>query len=640
MNGACRDAAPDWPFGRILTERGEHCPSCDAPVLQIISCVICGEPLLEGEERGERLITPLNAPPVDEFRDEAEREKSGEEEAESTEVDDESTHTSNLIGHRRLFAARPSKKARPFFLERKTWMVADAPSDSALKLMSDEAGESSPCPCCGGQSKWRNPLRPMRFGAPFLLGNTAPILLAGMSPELGATEPLPSGGRRLLSFTDSRQGTARLAAKFEVDAERNFVRSVIYHSVQSLMQPAVGVEGQIRSLNEAIKALEAAGAGAPGSPLRGILDEKITERSNLTTGNMAGIAWSGMVNRLAERIEVQNWIKEVWESRDPGEGRFSDATRLAEFLLLREFGRRPTRANSIETLGLAKLTSPSIDRLTDANVPEPFRRRDLNLADWQDYLYVLLTHFVRANSAIVIDDWLKHWLLPKAPLRRLAGPNDQRGRKEGFVPWPSGTRLSLRSRPVLHLQKGLKLNLVDAAELDDIDTCLRMAWDALRDPLSSSRSSERALAFEKTFVAPVKQAFWCPVTRRPLDRVAFGISPYSLGRAGMPAEAAVRIELPSHPAPSVVGTDHELGREAIRSWLATDQQVAVLRECGGWKDLNDRIALFADYARSAEHSAQQDSQNSSNLRESLQRRPNQCAELLYHYGNGRRHWVR
>jgi hypothetical protein len=25
----------------------------------------------------------------------------------------------------------------------------------------------------------------------------------------------------------------------------------------------------------------------------------------------------------------------------------------------------------------------------------------------------------------------------------------------------------------------------DAAELDDIDTCLRMAWDALRDPLSS-----------------------------------------------------------------------------------------------------------------------------------------------------------
>ena len=243
---------------------------------------------------------------------------------------------------------------------------------------------------------------------------------------------------------------------------------------------------------------------------------------------------------------------------------------MAEFLLLREFGRRPARANSIETLGLAKLTCPAIDRLTDANVPDPFRRRGLSVVDWQDYLYVLLTHFVRANSAIAIDDWLKHWLLPKAPLRPLAGPDDGRGRKEGFVPWPSGVRLSLRSRPVLLLQKGLKLDLADAAELDDIDTCLRKAWDALRDPLISSRSSERALAFEKTFVAPVKEAFWCPVTRRLLDRVAFGISPYSLGRAGRPAEAAERIELPSHPAPSVVGSDHELGRE-FNSRLARDR---------------------------------------------------------------------
>jgi superfamily II DNA/RNA helicase len=608
VNGACPDAVTAWPFGRIMTERGEHCPLCAAPVLQIVSCTICGEPLLEGEERGGRLITPLSAPPVDEFRDDAEREKSGEEEVESAEVDDVSAHPSSLIGHRRLFAARPSKNSRPFFLERKTWIVADAQSESTLKLMSDEAGEKDPCPCCGEQSKWRNPLRPMRFGAPFLLGNSAPILLAGMSPEASGTEPLPSGGRRLLSFTDSRQGTARLAAKFEVEAERNFVRSVIYHSVQSLMQPAVGAEEQIKSINEIIKALETAGASAPGSPLRGVLDGKIAERSKLMTGNMDGIAWSSMVNRLAERIEVKNWIKEVWESRDPGEGRFSDATRLAEFLLLREFGRRPTRANSIETLGLAKLTCPAIDRLTDANVPDPFRRRGLSVVDWQDYLYVLLTHFVRANNAIVIDDWLKHWLLPKAPLRPLAGPDDGRGRKEGFVPWPSGVRLSLRSRPVLLLQKGLKLDLADAAELDDIDTCLRKAWDALRDPLTSSRSSERALAFEKAFVAPVKEAFWCPVTRRLLDRVAFGISPYSLGRAGRPAEAAERIELPSHPAPSVVGSDHESGRESIRAWLATDKRVAVLRERGGWRDLNDRIALFADYARSAEHSAQQDSQ--------------------------------
>ncbi|MGA8292058.1 MAG: hypothetical protein WB820_06075, partial [Rhodoplanes sp.] len=33
----------------------------------------------------------------------------------------------------------------------------------------------------------------------------------------------------------------------------------------------------------------------------------------------------------------------------------------------------------------------------------------------------------------------------------------------------------------------------------------------------------------------------------------------------------------------------------------------LVRDKGAWTDISDRIALFADYARSAEHSAQQDS---------------------------------
>src|SRR3954447_26388542 len=35
--------------------------------------------------------------------------------------------------------------------------------------------------------------------------------------------------------------------------------------------------------------------------------------------------------------------------------------------------------------------------------------------------------------------------------------------------------------------------------------------------------------------------------------------------------------------------------------------IAYLREKGAWTDFSDRIALFANYSRSAEHSAQQES---------------------------------
>ena len=52
----------------------------------------------------------------------------------------------------------------------------------------------------------------------------------------------------------------------------------------------------------------------------------------------------------------------MWQARD--EELFTDESRIAEFLLLREFARRPKRANSAETLGIARLRNPSIDRLT------------------------------------------------------------------------------------------------------------------------------------------------------------------------------------------------------------------------------------------------------------------------------------
>jgi hypothetical protein len=545
---------------------------------------------------------------VDEFRDEAERERGGEEDGESAEESEGSPHSRELIGYRRLFAARPSKEARPFHLDAGTWSVVDVAGENTVTLLADEGGASDPCPCCGAPARGAGPLRPLRFGAPFLMGNTAPILLDGMTPEPAGGEPLPSGGRRLLSFTDSRQGTARLAAKLQVEAERNFVRSVIYHTVQSLMAPAAGAEAEIERLDATIRQLEGVGASTPGSLLNSILDEQITKRAKLAGGSADGVPWSDMVNRLAERVEVAEWIKEVWEPRDPSEGRFADPTRVAEFLLLREFARRPARANSIETLGLARLRFPAIDAITDAGVPEPFRRRGLNRVEWRNYLYVLLTYFVRANSAVAVEQWMWHWLLPKVRLRKVAGPDDDRTRDEGFVSWPSGqVPIPLRSRPVMLLLEGLKLDVSSAADRDDLDVCLRKAWEALREPLTSSRSAERALSFEKAFVAPLTEAFWCPVTRRPLDRVAFGASPYSLGRGGKPAEAAPRMEMPRHPAPATRGTDHGSHRGAVLEWLETDELVAALRERGAWSNLNDRIALFADYARAAEHSAQQES---------------------------------
>src|SRR3546814_4821728 len=74
-----------------------------------------------------------------------------------------------------------------------------------------------------------------RFGTPFLTQNAAPILLDGVSPHQ-AEHALPFDGRQLISFSDSRQGTARFAANIETNGERGFVRGFIYHAVQKAAQ--------------------------------------------------------------------------------------------------------------------------------------------------------------------------------------------------------------------------------------------------------------------------------------------------------------------------------------------------------------------------------------------------------------------
>jgi hypothetical protein len=115
------------------------------------------------------------------------------------------------------------------------------------------------------------------------------------------------------------------------------------------------------------------------------------------------------------------------------------------------------------------------------------------------------------------------------------------------------------------------------------------------------------LDFTKTYVAPLTNAFYCPVTRRLLDRVPFDLTPYGLEEKAKARRRAVPVAMPLHPAPMLGLIDVAERRRATRAWIETDSAIAALREKGAWTDISDRIALFSDYARAAEHSAQQES---------------------------------
>jgi superfamily II DNA/RNA helicase len=607
INPGCAHRPSDWSFGCILAERADHCPSCNAPVLEIVSCTECGEVYLEGTETGPRLAAPLRNPPRDEFAFDSARENDGglqeADDAEATEQEEQAVFVQD-----RLFATNPTSTARTLWLDRKAgWRVVDAPAQDGVSLLAEEHNGARACPHCSPTAR-KGPelIRPLRFGAPFILGNAAPIILEGVEPAKVATgERLPFAGRRLLSFTDSRQGTARMAAKLQIESERNFVRSFVYHQVQTSMRPPPGADEELANLKAEIEQFEKAYRATPLPALEGEISKRRRRLATLASGDSDGITWSELVSRLAGRIEVGEWIKGVWQARD--EELFSDASKIAEFLLLREFARRPRHANSVETLGVARLRNPSIDRLNEAQLPDSFRRREKTIEDWRTYLDAVLTWFVRANGAIFIPWQMQHWVFSKAKLTSLVGPDAQTNGDSRLRAWPNGYfRAHPRSRPVAFLLQGLGLNLTEAADRTELDECLHAAWSQVQSTFSAD-PERRVFDFSKSYVAPITDAFYCSVTRRILDHAPFGLTPYGLEEETLERRRALPLTMPRHPAPMLGLTDVSGAREATYEWIATEAAIADLRAKGAWTNISDRIALFADYARSAEHSAQQES---------------------------------
>ena len=70
---------------------------------------------------------------------------------------------------------------------------------------------------------------------PFLNEIIPTLLEFSPLPQTREEQLGPFNGRRLLTFTDSRQGTARISARLQQDADKATLRALCYRSWQILM---------------------------------------------------------------------------------------------------------------------------------------------------------------------------------------------------------------------------------------------------------------------------------------------------------------------------------------------------------------------------------------------------------------------
>ena len=136
------------------------------------------------------------------------------------------------------------------------------------------------------------------------MGTAIPTLLEAMPSLTEGQEPRPLDGRRLITFTDSRQGTARFAAKLQQESERDYVRSLLYHSLIASAQPTASAE--IAKIQVDIAKLEQAVKLVPD--LKEMLARQRQKLAKLEAPPLGRLTWEEAENKLFGSDDFHRWL--------------------------------------------------------------------------------------------------------------------------------------------------------------------------------------------------------------------------------------------------------------------------------------------------------------------------------------------
>lgn len=572
-----------WPFGPVLFDQKESCPYCQSLVFEIQSCPDCGEPFLPAEDLGDRILPRGSDQDTDEFRENSYRDRDHDD-------DEEEERKPDGIGHPRLISINSQFQSKPVAFD----VASGELKDSAVHFPLTQLNEGR-CPACLSNKRRARPaMLSFRFGTPFLTQNAAPILLEGVSPQQ-AEHALPFNGRQLISFSDSRQGTARFAANIETNGERGFVRGFIYHAVQKAAQGSTLPDEKRQELIQKRAMLASLVHEMPS-----FNDDIAKIDAELQGVGAAGIAWKEIVSALASEPTIGMMAK-VWDL-DRSERYHDNREALARFMMLRELARRPRNANAMETLGLARLRFPDIERIGKDKLPEAVSEKGYSIEDWRDFLYFMVD-YLRSYFALDVDDGDARWMPGRARPRNVIGPDQPPGFKRD-ISWPAVNTKGVQPTAVLLLATALRLDILESRDRHEINQLLRTAWDHMA-PLLSGVGGTFSLRLEKASeLEAVTKTWQCPLTRRVLPRLVFGRSPnlVTTGTGRIDGKMVAEVQFPTLPSTRPLDAG---AKQMLVGWLADDELVRSLRGLHLWTYIHDQAALATPYLRAEEHSAQQ-----------------------------------
>ncbi|MFM1963399.1 MAG: hypothetical protein RLZZ172_2244, partial [Bacteroidota bacterium] len=378
-NSACNihHHIPTNVIGSITSISKKQC-SCGYPLLELIACRTCGTFMMEGEIKNGHVQQSSKA-----YSDFFEVEDN------INEVEEEDDGNNNHVGDlSKLIVARQFAN-KPFVDQNilPIQILEDGTVDRNVYEPFFEVGDN--CPYCG--TSLENPFH-FRISAAFLNRLISDIILEQTKDSNPITAQMLWKGKKYISFTDSRQGTAKIAALINIHSENMFTKYQVFHNLSKKYQGNVVVlndvqrEALITQLQQYQDLLQI----APPLAQNGLISliTGINNQLNATPPTKASrISWANMIEVVLNNADASNLFDHNID------GNFNDqGTSYIKSLLYNEFARRLPRERSLENLGMVNLVYPGLENLT---APDVANNLGINNEEWRQLLKIALDYVIR-----------------------------------------------------------------------------------------------------------------------------------------------------------------------------------------------------------------------------------------------------
>jgi superfamily II DNA/RNA helicase len=605
-------------IGSLTTYQNVNCPICKARMLEVATCPSCGGLIVVGEDsttKGFRMHTNTIDLEASLFYENTKEDLIESEALMAEDTEPEETED----GYTPFYLAQPASKClrhhtaesqHIFNLQKGKLEAADPDANPSIvyKSLKHSKTYANLCPHCGNRI---SQLDYLRVSATQMGRVLSTLILDHAEPMKSNKSEVLYEGKKYITFTDNRQGSARSAMGLNQDVERAWIRASIFHKLADIRidsVPAGGLTAEEEGIYQYLKSM--------GSSLPPIMKVKLEELEKKKKGNGTippppEVKWEEITPTLENNVDFQKLYIHLRDAR--GGTSFEKANVYLRALLVDQFGWIPKRSNTLENMGLIRLVYPDLKR---AKCPPLLLRKGCKDEDWQDFLKIAIDYIIRGGRHYMIPGEYKD-LLTQNTYTSAIYPKDSELRKNDkpVSKWPS---VQVSQSGVVEDQSRLVLLLcaylgyTDAEDMDnekiaDVNGILVEAWKFIIanvltciDPDNNGYMLD--LLGPKVHIQLITKGYLCPVDNIILDTIFCGYSPRINGYIGKDNFERFKVtksfEFPYYP----YKIDHPK-KQDITNWI--DTNFIEQKQAGVFSNIHERVFVQKPIFISAEHSAQQ-----------------------------------